>query len=73
MGAMLTIVEALEALEAAQGARRAEIQRLHDEEGLTFAAIGALYGFTRARANRIYWRNMNKADALGLAQECGEV
>jgi hypothetical protein len=67
---MLTIVEALEALEAAQGARRAEIQRLHDEERLTFTAIGALYGFTRARANRIYWNNQNKAHALDPAKEC---
>ena len=67
---MLTIVEALEALEAAQGARRAEIQRLHDDEGLTFSAIGAMYGFTRARANRIYWGNQNKAHALDPAKEC---
>ena len=68
---MLTIVEALEALEAAQGARRAEIQRLHDDEGLTFSAIGAMYGFTRARANRIYWNNQNKPEANGVAEEGG--
>jgi len=68
---MLTIVEALEALEAAQGARRAEIQRLHDDEGLTFSAIGAMYGFTRARANRIYWGNQNKPEANGATEEGG--
>jgi predicted xylose isomerase-like sugar epimerase len=64
---MVTLAEAQKALEAAQGARRAEIRRLHDEEGLTFTAIAAMYGFTRARANRLYWNNRTKgANVVGL-------
>jgi len=67
---MVTIAEAQRALEVAQDARRVEIRRLHDVEALTFAQIGVRYGFSRARAHRLYWNNQNKAHALDPAKEC---
>ena len=35
-------------------ARRPEVLRLHDHEGLTFTEIGRRWGLTRARVHQIY-------------------
>jgi DNA-directed RNA polymerase specialized sigma24 family protein len=45
---------------AAWQARRAEIVRLHDEEGKAFAEIGELFNMTRSMAHQLYWRAKGK-------------
>lgn len=38
----------------ARDLRRDEVRRLHDEEKMTFAAIGARLGISRQRAQQLY-------------------